>query len=120
MSDELEEALSAVAAIKPICTQSWEIEEYTDGVGVSRMVDDDLENICMINPVDDEDDLAKAIAALPDLINACKAQHEAIDLLFAMLIVQSPPGKTFYPSKSGKPWEALVAGNAALRKAGAL
>jgi hypothetical protein len=58
-----------------------------------------------------------------DLLAACKAQHEAIDTLFAMLIVAtrsdrpSESGMAFMPSKSGQPWEALVAGNAAIAKA---
>lgn len=56
---------------------------------------------------------ANLIAASPELCEALKAQHEAIDILFAMLIVQD---KTFFPSKSGKPWEAIVQGNAALAK----
>jgi hypothetical protein len=55
--------------------------------------------------------------AAPDLLAACKLQHDAIDMLFVMLIDRSPPGETFHPSKSGAPWEALVAGNAAIAKA---
>ncbi len=51
----------------------------------------------------------------PDLYEACKAQHEAIDILFAMLIMRD---KKFFPSKSGKkPWEAIKQGNKALAKA---
>ncbi len=57
---------------------------------------------------------AHLIAASPDLSEACKAQHEAIDILFAMLIEKD---HTFFPSKSGKPWEAIVQGNKALDKA---
>ncbi|KKL20954.1 hypothetical protein LCGC14_2450300 [marine sediment metagenome] len=49
----------------------------------------------------------------PDLLEACKAQHDAIDLLFAKLIQLDP---TFYPSKSGQPWAALQQGNAAIKK----
>jgi hypothetical protein len=58
-----------------------------------------------------------------ELLAACKAQHEAIDRLFAMLItatrsdVPSEAGMQFMPSKSGQPWDALVVGNAALAKA---
>lgn len=48
------------------------------------------------------------------LLKACKAQHEAIDLLFAMLIKLDPQ---FFPSRSGKPWEALVQGNEAIKLA---
>ena len=49
-----------------------------------------------------------------ELLDACKAQHKAIDLLMAML-VECKPG--FMPSKSGQPWKALLAGNAAIEKA---
>lgn len=45
------------------------------------------------------------IAAAPALLDACKAQHQAIDRLFAELIKRD---KTFFPSKSGQPWEAVV------------
>ncbi len=50
----------------------------------------------------------------PDLLEACKAQHDAIDLLFAKLIQLDP---NFFPSKSGQPWAALQQGNAAIKKA---
>lgn len=49
-----------------------------------------------------------------ELLEACKAQHEAIDRLFAMLIEAR---KGFFPSKSGQPWEALKQGNTALASA---
>jgi hypothetical protein len=58
-----------------------------------------------------------------DLLAACKAQHEAIDRLFAMLIIAtgsdrpSESGMAFMPSKSGQPWDALVAGHAAIARA---
>lgn len=57
---------------------------------------------------------ARLIAAAPDLLEACEAQHEAIDILFAMLI-EARTG--FLPTKSGKPWEACLKGNAAIAKA---
>ena len=57
---------------------------------------------------------AKLIAAAPDLLASCKAQHEAIDRLFARLILLD---KHFLPSESGQPWEALVRGNQAIAKA---
>jgi len=66
---------------------------------------------------------ARLIAAAPDLLAACKMQHEAIDRLFALLIIAtrsdrpSESGMAFMPSKSGQPWDALVAGNAAIAKA---
>ncbi len=49
----------------------------------------------------------------PDLLEACKAQHDAIDLLFAKLIQLDP---NFFPSKSGQPWAAVQQGNAAIKK----
>jgi len=48
------------------------------------------------------------------LLEACKAQHDAIDLLFAMLIKLD---SNFFPSKSGKPWEAIRLGNEAIKLA---
>jgi len=52
--------------------------------------------------------------AAPDMYEALKSQHEAIDILFALLI-QHVDG--FFPSKSGKPWEAMLEGNNAIAKA---
>lgn len=57
---------------------------------------------------------ALLIAAAPDLLSACEAQHQAIDILFALLIELD---RQFFPSKSGTPWEAIVQGNAAIAKA---
>jgi len=48
------------------------------------------------------------------LLEACKLQSVAIDILFAILIEAKGD---FYPSKSGKPWEALLIGNAAITAA---
>lgn len=60
--------------------------------------------------------------AAPELLAACKAQHEAIDTLFAMLLaithrLSDEPVEKFYPSKSGQPWAAVLQGNAAIAKA---
>lgn len=52
-----------------------------------------------------------------DLLAACKKQHAALDMLFATLIARSPAGDTFHPSKSGAPWEAMIAGREAIAKA---
>lgn len=54
---------------------------------------------------------SQLIAASPDLLAACKAQHEAIDRLFAMLINLD---HGFLPSKSGQPWSAINQGNEAI------
>ncbi len=56
---------------------------------------------------------AQLISACPDLYEACKAQHDAIDILLARLIELD---HNFFPSKSGKPWEAIIQGNKALAK----
>ena len=48
------------------------------------------------------------------MLEALKAQHDAIDQLFAMLI-DAKPG--FLPSQSGQPWEACQAGNRAIEHA---
>jgi hypothetical protein len=53
------------------------------------------------------------LAAAPELLAACKAQHNAIDILLAMLIERD---SSFMPSKSVV-WPALVLGNAAISKA---
>ncbi len=66
------------------------------------------------HPESEMDANARLMAAAPDLLAACRAQHEAIDRLFAALIEL---GKDFYPSRSGQPWDAMVAGNAAIAKA---
>lgn len=53
------------------------------------------------------------------LLDACKEQHEAIDRLFAMLIRTTAHDTltSFFPSKSGQPWEALYQGGAAIEQA---
>ncbi len=61
---------------------------------------------------------AALISAAPDLLAACKAQHEAIDRLFASLIDRyEDHGRAYFPSRSGQPWEASHAGRAAIEKA---
>jgi hypothetical protein len=62
----------------------------------------------------EREDNALLIGAALDLLEACKAQHQAIDMLFAMLIQRDPD---FFPSQSGAPWEAVLKGNAARAKA---
>jgi len=56
---------------------------------------------------------ARLIAAAPDLLAACQAQHHAIDVLMARLIALDPE---FMPTKSTI-WPALVAGSDAIAKA---
>lgn len=56
-------------------------------------------------------DLARQMAAAPELLAACKRQHGAIDMLMAMLVERSrdprPFAEPFFPSKSGEPWAAM-------------
>ena len=49
--------------------------------------------------------------AAPALLEACEAQHKAIDKLFALLI--SIRGD-YLPTKSGQPWRAFQQGVAAI------
>ena len=56
---------------------------------------------------------ARLISAAPDLLEACVAQHQAIDILLARLIELAP---SFRPSQSAV-WPMLLQGNAALLKA---
>jgi hypothetical protein len=73
-----------------------------------------LEMICAIAGDDSESEAnARLIAAAPELLEACKAQHDAMDVLFAMLIERD---KTFFPSKS-QTWPAMLQGNAAIARA---
>lgn len=61
-----------------------------------------------INSYADIEDAAPASGdPSADLIAACRAQHDAIDVLFAKLIEADPK---FLPSRSGQPWAALVQG----------
>jgi hypothetical protein len=53
----------------------------------------------------------------PELLAACQAQHKAMDALLARLIELD---KTFFPSKSGHIWDALVQGHTAITKATAV
>ena len=58
-------------------------------------------------------DHARLIAAAPELLAACKAQHTAIDTLLALLITRDA---TFMPTKSAE-WPACVQAAAAIAKA---
>lgn len=61
---------------------------------------------------------ANLIKTAPEMLEALKLQHEAIDILFAMVINLTPrTQESFHPTKSGTPWEALLKGNDAINKA---
>lgn len=68
--------------------------------------------------IEDEPELEKAnaqlIAAAPEMLEALKEARNAIDMLFTKLVNETDA--TFYPSKSGKPWEAIVKINEAIKK----
>lgn len=48
------------------------------------------------------------------LLRACKAQHQAIDLLMARLVKLDP---NFLPNQSGLPWELMKEGHKAIKRA---
>jgi hypothetical protein len=54
------------------------------------------------------------LKAAPELLQACREQHRAIDLLMARLIALD---KTFMPTASGAIWDATVKGHAAIEAA---
>lgn len=85
---------------------------------IDAVIDGKVWSIALVHG-DDGSMLANALvmAAGPALLAACKAQHEAIDRLFAMLIEVTGDRQPFYPSESGQPWEAVLIGNAAILKA---
>ena len=52
-------------------------------------------------------------ATTTEVLETLRAQHQAIDRLFAELINRDA---SFFPSKSGHPWEAAQKGNALIQK----
>lgn len=62
---------------------------------------------------DEAEARARLFVCALDLLEAVKAQHQAIDRLFALLI-EKVPG--FFPTQSGQPWAACLLGNAAIEK----
>lgn len=56
---------------------------------------------------------ARIIWAAPALLQACEAQHKALDILMAMLIQRD----TDFKPTTCPAWTAVVAGNAAISKA---
>ena len=51
-----------------------------------------------------------------EMLLVLKLQHEAIDRLFAQLVLTSSEKNQFYPSKSGQPWVACQVGAALIRR----
>jgi hypothetical protein len=55
-----------------------------------------------------------------ELLEACRAQHNALDTLMAQLIIltrRHTPEEPFFPSKSGMPWEAMTRAHAVIQEA---
>lgn len=71
--------------------------------------------ICHIEPwkrdIDEAD--ANLIAAAPDMLEALKAQHRALDVLMAALVIAD---RTFMPTKSSV-WPLIMRGADAIKKA---
>lgn len=65
-----------------------------------------------ISPEEDSAN-ARLIAAAPELLAACKAQHEALDILMAKVALLDPE---FRPSKSVA-WAAVLQGHETIAKA---
>lgn len=103
----------------------WEIKwQHQTGVMIGRVGDATLVADALNTSIDHAEAQANAELILQacnshkDLLGACKAQHTAIDKLFAMLISNTADSpEPFYPSKCGQPWDALCQGNAAIAKA---
>jgi len=101
----------------------WTVEEEDQWTEFRCRVRSGIETICHVegcNAKGNPDDNALLIAAAPDMLKALRAQHVAIDTLFAMLIeVTRKPyaGVAFMPSQSGQPWDAIKLGNSAIDKA---
>lgn len=63
--------------------------------------------------------LNKAVKERGKLIQVVRAQHHAIDMLFATLIYRTKDQQTpFYPSKSGEPWDACQRGAVLMNELG--
>lgn len=54
-----------------------------------------------------------------ELLDQCVAYHDAMDVLFALLIMEAGNDKPhpFYPSKCGKPWKTMQDGRALIERA---
>jgi hypothetical protein len=54
-----------------------------------------------------------------ELLAQCEAYHEALDAMFAMMILETrkPGHVSFFPAKCGQPWTAMVAGHALEKRA---
>lgn len=89
--------------------ESWEVEKFTDGYGVSRPIDGDLENICTINNIENAKEIAQLIAAAPDMVEALNDARNGIQ----WFIDDNEGG-------SEEDYEMLKKIDAALAKAGAL
>lgn len=62
----------------------WVIEKYSDGYGISREVDGDLESICAMSKIDDEEQVANLIAAAPKLLEALEKAKSALETIYGL------------------------------------
>lgn len=88
-------------------SQSWECkqeaEEFCDALNEAREM-----ALRSIGGVNDE------------LLEVVKAQHNAMDTLFAQLIIltrRHTPEEQYFPSKSGMVWEAMMRGHGIIQRA---
>lgn len=98
-------------------TVGWEVDEsgicVTSPLGEICECSSGDERIAPTFTVEEMERHARLSAASPELLAACKEQHEAIDWLLARLTERAPE---FMPSASPA-WPALLQGNAAIDKA---
>jgi hypothetical protein len=107
------------AKVTKIEKPKWRYSKEHSCVTTSRPgIVEDSKIICDIplcrRGLKDADEQGLLIAAAPELFQACKDMHKAMDLLLSWLI-QKDIG--FLPSKSGIPWKAFNEGFAAIAKA---
>ena len=89
-----------------------------DGPGIITVETTDGRAACVLaemeNPDDEDRDNFALFAGAPEMHEALMEAHNAIDELFARLVLADA---TFRPSNSGRPWDALLQVNAAIEKA---
>lgn len=92
---------------------------YSTGTTVSEPKID-LPDECEVTAADIPISPAYAAKINQDLLEACRAQHNALDTVMAQLIIltqRHTPEEMFFPSKSGIVWDAVTRGHAAIERA---
>lgn len=97
------------------------VEPYValkQGVGMEYEEEAELDCGCVIRDHEDGVSIEFYFCTLHDaaqqLLDALEAQHLALDSLFAKL---ASSDRSFFPSESGMPWEAMQQGLGAIAKA---